>query len=240
MELHFNTSLASQLGLHEAIFLSWLTNHYDQSLTTPQQLLETFHFWSEEDLYQCLACLESQKLILVKRQTNQACLFSVNHTLIKDKYRLQLGHGNQNAQSPSVILDDNLKKHLRRFQSTDTLLNKKLTELVQNHSQELIEYAVSEGLNSVSAAATFDKFLHYVSANPDRFWNTDLISYWRFWISNSKEKQGLSNLPNSGKRSSIEKSNDYAASNWLQKKMTSDKLHNPMQLSQAPDTKKPT
>lgn len=241
MELSFNTSLASQLGLHEAIFLNWLTSYYNQKPTTPEQLMETFHFWSEEELHACLAGLESQKLILVQRQTNQVCQFTVNHTLIKEKYRLELiDTQNQTPQSTPVILDDNLKKHLRRFQSTDTLLNKKLSELLQNHSQELIEYAISEGLDSVTASATLDKCLHYVSANPDRFWNTDLIGYWRFWISNSKEKQGMTNTPNSGKRSSIEKSNDYAASSWLQKKMTTDKLHNPVQISQTPDIKKPT
>lgn len=238
MKLSFDVKVAGAVGLNEAIFIDWLAQGYDQSPTTMEKLLNTFNFWTEEVLYQCLAGLESRKLIQVQRTPNDHCIFSVNHSQLKVQFDLDLGA--QSTISNSVVTDTNLKKHLLRFQNSESLLNKKLTQLIQQNTQELLDYAMSEGLSPEMASASLDKFLHYVAAHPDKYWNTDLISYWRFWVSNSKEKQQSSGTK--GKRSAIEQSNDYAASNWLKKKMQSDSpLHTPVQVShQAPDTKKPT
>ncbi|MBD3821910.1 MAG: hypothetical protein IE914_06600 [Thiotrichales bacterium] len=245
MKLHFDANIAAKIGLNEAIFIGWLLEEYDETPTRTERLLETFKFWSDEVLYQCLAGLESRKLILVQRTPQGDCIFAINHPQLQAQFGIEI----QPVKAPStgVVLDNNLKKHLLRFQSTDTLLNKKLTQLLQQDTQELLDYAISEGLSHEIAAMSFDKFLHYVSANPDRFWNTDLTSYWRFWVSNSKEKQGISNtggIAQTGKRSAIERSNDHAASNWLKKKSQPNQtqLHTAVQIShsQSSDTKKPT
>ncbi|WP_024851467.1 hypothetical protein [Hydrogenovibrio kuenenii] len=243
MDIRFSTQVASRLGLHEAIFLGWLVHDYDHTPTKTESLINIFSFWTDEVLYQCLAGLESQKLIQVQRTTDGNCVFALNQSQLKVQFDIEL-------QSPSnlpntVVTDTNLKKHLQRFQSSDSLLNKKLTQLIQQNTQELIDYAISEGLAPEIASATYDKFLHYISANPDRFWNTDLISYWRFWISNSKEKngQGSLNAAGQGKRSAIEKNNNHATSNWLEKKAQSPhQTHSTTQISrsQNSDIKKPT
>lgn len=228
MEIRFNTEVAKQLSMHEAIFLGWLEHNYDGAPIKVDSLEMHFDFWKDETLYRVLLKLEERQLIRVQRNAEDFCVFSINQATFTEL----TGQTAQNSlpAGSHAILDTNLKKHLRRFQSSDSLLNKKLSSLIAENSQDLLEYAVSEGVSTEAAASSLDKFLHYVSANPDRFWNTDLISYWRFWISNTREKQG-STQPGQGKRSAIERSNEHAASNWLKKKMASKQIHSNIPIS---------
>lgn len=228
MNIQFNTQVASCLSMHEAIFLGWLEHNYDQSPIQTEDLEQIFEFWKDETLYKVLIKLEERKILQIRRDKQHFCIFSIDPA----KYQSETGLSiHTPAISTRAITDTNLKKHLQRFQSSENLLNKKLSTLVTEQSQELLEYAVSEGLPFDVASMSLDKFLHYVSANPDRFWNTDLVSYWRFWVSNNKERSHQSNLQKAGKRSAIEQSNQYAASNWLKKKAQSAELHSTVKIS---------
>jgi len=227
MEISFNTQVAQKLSMHEAIFLGWLQHHYDQTPILTESLGAIFPFWSDETLHKILVKLEKRNILQTRRDKNHYCVFSIN----QQQYQLQTGVSTQTlVVSHQSITDTNLKKHLQRFQGSESLLNNKLAALVEDQSQQLIDYALSEGLTPEMASASLDKFLHYVSANPDRFWNTDLEAYWRFWVSNNKERVQNQNAPHKGKRSAIEQSNQYAASNWLKKKSQDSELHTSVKI----------
>lgn len=232
MEIKFNTEVAIKLSMHEAIFLGWMEQHYRHQPIQTEELEQIFPFWKDETLLKVLVKLEERQILKTRRDKQHFCVFSIN----ENEFQKQTGMTTSftstapPAISSRTITDNNLKKHLQRFQSNNSLLNNKLTELIQDQSQQLIDYAISEGLSSEVASASLDKFLHYVSANPDRFWNTDLVAYWGFWVSNNKERV-QQNASRGGKRSAIEQSNQHAASNWLRKKSQSPELHTNVRIS---------
>ncbi|MGC9387089.1 MAG: hypothetical protein ACP5D0_09095 [Hydrogenovibrio sp.] len=215
MQIRFETQVAETLSIHEAIFLGWLQHSYNHAPIKTDELEALFAFWRDEVLYKVLLKLEERQILQVKRNQQDYCLFQINPKAYQAHTGLTLP---TSAVRPAgdALLDDNLKKHLQRFQGTDSVLHNKLSQLVRSQSQVMLNYAQEEGLSAQAAQASLDKFLHYVAANPDRFWNSDLEAYWRFWISNSKDKQTAhSGL---GKRAAIEKSVEHAAHNWLKRK----------------------
>ena len=94
----------------------------------------------------------------------------------------------------------------------------------------MIHYAVAEGLPLEVANSSFDKFLHYVSSHPDKFWNTDLTSYWGFWVSNNLDRQKAT-VKGKGKRSAVERSNQHAGSNWLKNKSENPQSSSNVQIT---------
>jgi len=217
MHIQFDTQVAEALSIHEAIYLGWLQHNYDQSPIKTITLETLFSFWNDELLYKVLMRLEERQIINVRRNQQDFCIFTINPTTYQQQTGLTL-EADANLRSSEPLLDDNLKKHLKRFEGTDSLLNKKLSQLLKDQAESLLLYAQQEGLSETMATSSFDKFLHYVAANPDRFWNSDLVAYWRFWVSNSKDKHMQNHSPGNGKRAAIERSVQTAASNWLKKK----------------------
>ena len=215
----FNQTVAQYLSLEEAIVLGWIEHQLQNKVITWQEVETSFSFWDEETLSLTFAKLQSKQLITEKRDRQGNCRFEINST----KYSELTGQNLQQNTTPTLpnaqpaILDTNLKKHLQRFQNNDSVLNKKLSQLVHENHQELINYATAEGLTLELANSSFDKFLHYVSSHPDKFWNTDLTSYWGFWVSNNIDRQKAT-TKGQGKRSAVERSNLHAGSNWLKKK----------------------
>ncbi len=215
MNLQFNPIIANKLSIEEAIVIGWLEYNNQEKLIAWQSVKDIFSFWDEETLMLTFAQLQNKQLLKEKRDLQQNCIFSIN----KIKYKELTG---QNIQQklPSalpVILDKNLTKHLQRFKNNDSILNKKLSLLISNSHQEMINYATEEGLPLEIASSSFDKFLHYVSSHPDKFWNTDLTSYWGFWVSNNLDRQKKI-TKGQGKRSAVERSNLHVGSNWLKNK----------------------
>ncbi|KUJ71810.1 hypothetical protein [Thiomicrospira sp. WB1] len=220
MNITFDTQVAQTLSMHEAVFLGWMNEHYDQRPLKTQELVEVFDFWKPELVYKVLLRLEERDILHVKRDNRGFCRLSLN----PNAYQAQTGQTCPVHATPPVM-DDNLKRHLKRFQGTDNLLHQKLSELVAHHSAQMLDYAQQEGLNEPTAKQSLDKFLHYVSADPDRFWNSDLIAYWRFWVSNTLERQPSPKYPQDGKRAQMERSAQHAASTWLKKKSMANDLH---------------
>ncbi|WP_019895989.1 hypothetical protein [Hydrogenovibrio halophilus] len=225
MQITFDTQVAQSLSMHEAVFLGWLSEHYDQRPLKTPELVEIFHFWKAELVYKVLLRLEERDILRVQRDANGFCRLTLN----ANAYQAQTGCPCP-VRSDQPLMDDNLKRHLKRFQATDNLLHQKLSELIHQHSQQLIDYALEEGLTEATAKTTLDKFLHYVSADPDRFWNADLVAYWRFWVSNTLERQPSQKQPQDGKRARIERSAQHAASTWLKKKSQDSQLHHNVQI----------
>ncbi len=231
MNIRFETEVAEKLSMHEAIFLGWLQYNYAQSPIKTDELEKLFAFWRDEVLYKVLLKLEERQIIQVKRNLDDYCIFQINPKAYQEQTGLTLP---ADAQLPvsEALMDDNLKKHLKRFQSTDSILNKKLSQLIRENSQAMLQYAEEEGLSPEASSASFDKFLHYVAANPDRFWNSDLVAYWRFWVSNTKDKvQNQPGQPGTGKRAAIERSVQSAANNWLKKKAQDPQLYQSVKIT---------
>ncbi|PLA74187.1 hypothetical protein CYQ88_07345 [Hydrogenovibrio sp. SC-1] len=224
MQIQFDTQVAEALSIHEAIFLGWIQHNYDQAPIKTDALESLFAFWNDELLHKVLLRLEKRQIISVRRNQKGYCIFTINPTTFQQQTGLSL-EADANLRSSEPLLDDNLKKHLKRFEGTDTLLNKNLSRLLKDQTESLLLYAQQEGLSEAMANQSFDKFLHYVAANPDRFWNSDLVAYWRFWVSNSKDKQQQNQTPGNGKRAAIERSAQTAASNWLKKKSQDPQLY---------------
>lgn len=217
MQIQFDTQVAEALSIHEAIFLGWLQHQYNQAPIKTRDLENLFRFWNDEHLYKVMLRLEDRQIIQVRRNQQDYCIFTINPTHYQQQTGLTMD-AETGLRSSEPLLDDNLKKHLKRFQGTDSLLNKKLSQLLKEQTESLLLYAQQEGLSEAMANGSFDKFLHYVAANPDRFWNSDLVAYWRFWVSNSKDKHPQNQSPGNGKRAAIERSVQTAANNWLKKK----------------------
>lgn len=228
MEIRFDTQVAQALSIHEAIFLGWLQHSYAQKPIKTEELEEIFTFWKDEIVYKVLLRLEERQILKIRRDVEGFCIFSINVEAFAEQTGMQ---PETSLPSCEPILDDNLKKHLKRFQSTDSILNKKLSQLIHDHSDSLLAYAQQEQLSSEAAAATFDKFLHYVAANPDRFWNSDLVAYWRFWVSNTKDKIHSNPSAATGKRAAIERSVQSAADNWLKKKAQDPQLYQSVKIT---------
>lgn len=227
MEIRFDTQVAQALSVHEAIFLGWLQHSYTQKPIKTAELEDIFGFWKDEVVYKVLLRLEERQILQIRRDVEDYCIFSIH----VEAYVAQTGQQPETSlPSCEPILDDNLKKHLKRFQSTDSLLNKKLTQLIHDHTDALLDYAKQEGLSHDLASTTLDKFLHYVAANPDRFWNQDLVAYWRFWVSNTKDKTQPQQAGN-GKRAAIERSVQSAADNWLKKKAQDPQLYQSVKIT---------
>jgi len=230
MQISFDTQVADALSMHEAIFLGWLQHNYDHVPIQTATLEELFSFWKDEVMYRVLMRLEERQILQVKRDLAGYCAFTINPEAYTAHTGLTLP--SSSLTQSATLLDDNLKKHLKRFQTTDSLLNKKLSQLIQEHSESMLNYAEEEGLPSDMASASFDKYLHYVAANPDRFWNADLLSYWRFWVSNNKDKIKPDNTqPGNGKRAAIERSVQSAADNWLKKKAKDPQLYQSVKIT---------
>lgn len=226
MDIKFNAQIAERLSLEEAIFIGWLQQHYTRKPILTSELEQNFPFWQDDTLPRVLVRLEERRILLTQRNQSHFCVFSLHYEEIQKQTGVSLEATQGNAPlTTNHISDANLKKHLQRFQSQDTVLNQKLSSLVNEQSHELIDYAQAEGLSSEVAKATLDKFLHYVSANPDRFWNADLAAYWRFWVSNQKDRMTSNHHKTTGKRTAIEQTNQHAAANWLKKKSQSEELH---------------
>ena len=219
MQITFDTQIAKKLSWQEAVFLGWLQDHYDQTPLKTQTLVEIFDFWKPEWVYKVLLRLEARQILRVQRDAQGYC------TLVPDPQAYQAQTQQpwpQTSPTWAPVHDVNLKKHLKRFQNTDNVLHQKLRTLIAQ-APTLLSYAQQEGLDQKQAQQTFDKFLHYVSADPDRFWNSDLEAYWRFWVSNNQPKSSTTATPatGTGKRAAIERSAQHAAQNWLKKKSQS-------------------
>lgn len=237
MELRFDTQVAEALSIHEAIFLGWLQHTYQGTPIQMDELENLFAFWKDEVIFKVMVRLEERGILQAQRDKQGFYVFALD----ANAYQQQTGCHIQTSNLPATnlaagtLLDGNLKKHLQRFQGTDSVLNKKLTELIQQHTAELLQYAQEEGLSIDVANASLDKFLHYVASNPDRFWNSDLIAYWRFWVSNTKEKTGTVNAQGQntggGKRAAIERSVQHAADNWLKKKAQDDQIYRSVKIT---------
>jgi len=228
MNFQFNQIVAKQLSLEEAIILGWIEHNLKSNTTTWQEVEHYFSFWSDEVLAQSFAQLQAKQLIQEKRDPQGNCNFAINTQKYHELTGLTL-QNNLPAAQP-VILDDNLKKHLQRFKNNENLLNKKLSKLISENHQEMILYATEEGLPLEVANSSFDKFLHYVSSHPEKFWNSDLMSYWGFWVSNNIDRQKLT-TKGQGKRSAVERSNLHAGSNWLKKKADNPLLSSNVEIT---------
>ncbi len=225
MNYQFNPAVAKNLSVDEAIILGWIEHHYQYTPLSREQLEAAFSFWLDEHLYQLLAQLEARTLLQVKRDPQGNCLFAIN--TVRYLELIGLNFKQNLPATPNAILDKNLTHHLTRFQSDDSLLNKKLTKLISESHAQIIDYAVSEGLALDEANASFDKFLHYVSSQPNKYWNSDLIAYWRFWVSNHKDRQ-KSTQKGQGKRSAVERSNEHTGANWLKSKQADSARAKPL------------
>lgn len=231
MNIRFETQVAEKLSIHEAIFLGWLQFNYARTPIKTDELEQIFSFWKDELLYKVLLRLEERKIIEVRRNLEDFCIFTINPTAYQEHTGLTLEADN-NLRGSEPLLDDNLKKHLKRFQGTDSILNKKLSQLIKEDTEALLLYAQEEGLSAEVANTSFDKFLHYVASNPDRFWNSDLVAYWRFWVSNNKEKAQTDAKNNgTGKRAAIERSVQSAANSWLKKKAQDPQLYQSVKIT---------
>lgn len=228
MNIQFNPLVAKSLSLDEAILLGWIENNYHYQPITMAELTEQFGFWQEDNLWMQLAQAEGKGLLEVKQDAQGKRLLSVNNVVYLELTGIAF---KQNLPSSNtVILDTNLKRHLQRFQNNDSILNKKLCQLINKNYQPMMDYAVAEGLPIETAKSSFDKFLHYVSSHPDKFWNTDLTAYWGFWVSNNKDRLKAT-VKGKGKRSAVESSNQHAGSNWLKKKQQSAELHTNVKIT---------
>ena len=228
MDFQFNQIIANKLSVEEAIVLGWIEHTNKSNSITWQQVEGAFSFWQEEPLHMVFSQLQSKQLLQEKRDPQGNCIFTINLA----KYTELTGQTLQSSlpSAQTTILDTNLKKHLQRFQNNDSLLNKKLTKIISDNHQEMIAYAIEEGLTLDLANNSFDKFLHYVSSHPDKFWNTDLTSYWGFWVSNNLDRQKAT-TKGQGKRSAVERSNLHAGSSWLKKKGDNPNLTSRVQIT---------
>lgn len=228
MNFQFNPSVAKSLSLEEAIVISWIEHNLKSKQINWQEVEVIFSFWAEELLIQTFAQLQTKQLLHEKRDPQGNCSFKINLAKYKELIGQTLQQNLPKAQA--TILDTNLKKHLQRFKNNDSLLNKKLSLLIEQNHQEMINYATEEGLPLDVANASFDKFLHYISSHPDKFWNTDLTSYWGFWVSNNIDRQKAT-TKGQGKRTAIEKSNVHSGSNWLKKKIANKQVHSSLEIT---------
>jgi hypothetical protein len=233
VNFQFNQAVAHYLSLEEAIVLGWIEHQLQNKSTTWQAVETCFSFWREEILAQTFAQLQGKQLISEKRDRQGNCRFVINASKYSELtgQTLQQDNTQHLPTAQPAILDSNIKKHLQRFQNNDSVLNKKLSQLIHENHQQMIHYATAEGLSLELANASFDKFLHYVSSHPDKFWNTDLTSYWGFWVSNNIDRQKLT-TKGQGKRSAVERSNLHAGSNWLKKKASNPLLTSNVTITQ--------
>jgi hypothetical protein len=228
MNFQFNQEVANKLSLEEAIVLGWLEHSLKSDSITWQQVESNFSFWQEEVLMQTFAQLQGKQLITERRDRQGNCHFAINPIKYAELTGEVLEQTLPNSQP--AVLDVGLKRHLQRFQKNDSLLNKKLSQLISESHQQMIHYAVAEGLPLEVANSSFDKFLHYVSSHPDKFWNTDLTSYWGFWVSNNLDRQKAT-VKGKGKRSAVERSNQHAGSNWLKNKSENPQSSSNVQIT---------
>lgn len=176
-----------QYGLQEALFIGWLNVTNTGAPISMAAILKTFGFWSEEQVYCILAGAESKGAFSSKKDGG-GYIFSM--------------------KSSSPISQENNK--------TATILENNIKRLQQNHSSDVIAVAAKHGLSDSDALTIFDKFVFYIKSQPDKYYKHDLLSYWQFWVNNSR----VSNNSKIGKRAQIESNVQNAADNWLKKKLS--------------------
>lgn len=216
-------TLARSLGLEAAVFLSWVAEH-EQQPVTPEDLFQQFSFVNEETVYHLITEL-SQQGLLQEGYSEGRFHFQLSHQEVKRQFGVDLTSSPSHpvkasattelsvAQQASATFDSSVDPFLRRFKGEGNLLDNKLQAL-QQMMPDLLTIAMEAGLSQTEAQASLQKCLAYIQADPQKFYNKDLVGYWRYWVSNAISYQQKKQVKNNhspfsttGKQSAIEQHN---------------------------------
>ncbi|MCP4053544.1 MAG: hypothetical protein GY739_10830 [Mesoflavibacter sp.] len=117
----------------------------------------------------------------------------------EDVYTQSSNHETTKKLSPEIA------EHFKKIGGSE-----KLHQFLINNIDELISAAIQDGIMHQEVIEMIKKFMSYVSHDPKRFANKNLLAYWHYWLSNAQDNNKKS------KRVILEEHNTQIAEKWLQ------------------------
>mgnify|MGYP005748266935 CR=1 FL=1 len=190
MKLRFDTGLAKTVGLEGSILIDFIHEKAEKSMGQGRYLKNEL-----TSLVREFSDAPGAEPILKSLQDAGFLLFSLNgaHVEVRLNYAKLSGYGYQEVREPSLpveraTLSSGSTGFARHFNMEDNLIEGKIKAVLAKGAY-FIQEGISKGVSPDKIESVFERFISYVRADPQRFYNKDLHNYWLFWVGNEVERQ---------------------------------------------------